>query len=93
VEPPAHGKVTVKKGNFNATNYKQCLALNVLAYVAFYRSENDFFGSDSVLLEVRYPSGNKNCNISLSPCGSWCRSTGLTIQFGTPVSTIIRRAT
>ena len=59
VELPAHGKVTVKKGNFNATNYKQCLALTVPAYVAFYRSEKDFLGNDSVLLEVRYPSGKQ----------------------------------
>jgi hypothetical protein len=59
VEPPAHGKVPVKKGNFDATNYKQCLALNIPAYVAFYRSEKDFLGSDSVLLEVRYPGGKQ----------------------------------
>jgi hypothetical protein len=32
VEAPAHGKVSVKKGNVNATNYKQCLALTVPAY-------------------------------------------------------------
>ena len=55
VEPPAHGKVTVKKGNVDATNYKQCLALSVPAYVAFYRSERDFLGNDTVLIEVRYP--------------------------------------
>jgi hypothetical protein len=59
VELPAHGKVTVKKGNVNATNYKQCLALSVLAYVAFYRSGRDFLGNDSVLLEVRYPGGTQ----------------------------------
>src|SRR6516162_7757066 len=59
VEPSAHGKVTVKKANFSATNYKQCLALNVPAYVAFYRSERDFLGNDSVLLEVRYPGGKQ----------------------------------
>jgi hypothetical protein len=59
VTPPAHGKVTVKKGNVDATNYKQCLALSVPAYVAFYRSEKDFLGSDSVLLEVRYPGGKQ----------------------------------
>ena len=59
VEPPAHGKVTVKKGNVDATNYKQCLALSVPAYVAFYRSEKDFLGNDSVLLEVRYPDGKQ----------------------------------
>ena len=65
VEPPAHGKVTVKKANFSATNYKQCLALNVPAYVSFYRSERIFLGNDGVLLEVRDPGENKNCNISL----------------------------
>ena len=59
VEPPAHGKVTVKKGNVSATNYKQCLALSVPAYVALYRSGRDFLGNDSVLLEVRYPGGKQ----------------------------------
>jgi hypothetical protein len=59
VEPPAHGKVTVKKGNVSATNYKQCLALSVPAYVAYYRSERDFLGNDSVLLDVRYPGGKQ----------------------------------
>lgn len=59
MEPPAHGKVTVKKGNVNATNYKQCLALSVPAYVAFYRSQKNFLGNDSVLLEVRYPGGKQ----------------------------------
>jgi hypothetical protein len=59
IMPPAHGKVTVKKANFGATNYKQCLALNVPAYVAFYRSEKDFLGNDRVVLEVRFPSGKQ----------------------------------
>jgi hypothetical protein len=59
VEPSAHGKVTVKKANFSATNYKQCLALNVSAYDAFYRPERNFLGNDSVLLEVRYPGGKQ----------------------------------
>ena len=39
VTAPAHGKVTVKKGNVNATNYKQCLALSLSAYVPFHRSD------------------------------------------------------
>jgi hypothetical protein len=59
VTPPAHGKVTIKKGKVDATNYKQCLALSVPAYVAFYRSDKDFLGNDSVLLEVRYPGGKQ----------------------------------
>jgi len=57
--PPVHGKVTVKKGNVDATNYKQCLALSVPAYVAFYRSDKDFLGNESVVLEVRYPGGKQ----------------------------------
>jgi hypothetical protein len=59
VTPPAHGKVTVKKGNVDATNYKQCLALSAPAYVAFYHSEKDFLGNDSVVLEVRYSGGKQ----------------------------------
>jgi hypothetical protein len=59
VELPAHGKVTVKKGNVSATNYKQCLALSVPAYVAFYRSERDFLDNDSVILEVGYQGGKQ----------------------------------
>ncbi len=55
--PPAHGKVTVKRGKANATNYKQCLALEVPAYVAFYRSAPSFNGTDAMTLEVKYPGG------------------------------------
>ena len=32
--PPAHGRVTLKKTKVSATNYKQCLALEVTGYVA-----------------------------------------------------------
>jgi hypothetical protein len=57
--PPEHGRVTVKKAKFNATNYKQCLALDGPAYVALYHSDKDFFGTDSVILEVSYPGGKQ----------------------------------
>src|SRR5262245_52179607 len=40
--PPENGKVTVKKATVTATNYKQCLALQVPAFIAFYRSRADF---------------------------------------------------
>ena len=56
-EPPANGKVTVRKGNVSATNYKQCLALQVPAFVAIYRSDNNFSGVDTLELEVKYPNG------------------------------------
>ena len=36
--PPAHGAVTVKRGMLKATNFKQCLATEVPAFVAFYRA-------------------------------------------------------
>jgi hypothetical protein len=55
--PPEHGKVTVKKGKITATNYKQCLALEVPAFVAVYRSRDDFNGVDALTLEVRFPGG------------------------------------
>jgi hypothetical protein len=55
--PPAHGNVTVKKAKVNATNYKQCLALEVPGYVAFYRSAPGFVGEDAFTIEVKFPSG------------------------------------
>jgi hypothetical protein len=55
--PPENGKVTVKKAKVSATNYKQCLALEVPAFVAFYRSRADFVGVDVLTLEVRSPDG------------------------------------
>jgi hypothetical protein len=57
IAPPAHGKVSVRKANVNATNYKQCLALDVPGYVAFYRSASGFTGTDLVVLEVKFPDG------------------------------------
>jgi len=54
---PEHGAVTVKKGSVTATNYKQCLALEVPAFVAYYRSKPDFSGVDVMTLEVKYPEG------------------------------------
>jgi len=55
--PPAGGTVTVRKGRVTATNYKQCLALQVPAFVAIYRSKANFNGVDVLELEVKYPSG------------------------------------
>jgi hypothetical protein len=55
--PPENGKVTVKKAKVSATNYKQCLALQVPGFVAFYRSRADFVGVDVLTLEVRSPDG------------------------------------
>jgi len=55
--PPENGKVTVKQGKVTATNYKQCLAMEVPAFIAFYRSRANFAGVDVVTLEVKYPGG------------------------------------
>jgi hypothetical protein len=55
--PPSHGKVVVKRGKVRATNYRQCLALEVPGYVAFYKSEPNFSGKDVVILEVKFPNG------------------------------------
>ena len=52
---PEHGAVRVTKGSVTATNYKQCLALEVPAFVAYYRSKPDFAGVDVMTLEVKYP--------------------------------------
>jgi hypothetical protein len=55
--PPSSGKVVVKTAKVKATNYKACLALEVPAYVAFYKSPPEFFGNDVLTIEVKYPGG------------------------------------
>jgi hypothetical protein len=55
--PPANGTVTIKRGKVTATNYKQCLALEVPGFIAFYKSKPNFSGIDSATIEVRYPAG------------------------------------
>lgn len=57
VNPPVSGKVTVKSAKVKATNYKACLALEVPAYVAFYKSQPDFVGDDVLTIEVKYAGG------------------------------------
>lgn len=55
--PPANGTVVVKKATVNATNYKQCLALQAPGYVAFYKSHAGYSGTDTARLEVTFPGG------------------------------------
>jgi hypothetical protein len=57
VNAPASGKVTVKSAKVKATNYKACLALEVPAYVAFYKSPPGFVGDDAMTIEVKYSGG------------------------------------
>jgi hypothetical protein len=57
VTPPAHGQVTVKQGRLRATNVKQCLGLELPAFIAIYRSAQDFTGQDSFMLEVTGAGG------------------------------------
>jgi hypothetical protein len=57
LSPPASGKVVVKTAKVKATNYKACLALEVPAYVAFYKSAPNFSGADILTVEVSYPGG------------------------------------
>jgi hypothetical protein len=51
---PKHGRVTVQRGRYTATNVRQCLATEVPALIAVYRSAEDFEGSDTVTLELRF---------------------------------------
>jgi hypothetical protein len=57
VSPPASGKVVVKTAKIKATNYKACLALEVPAYIAFYKSPADFLGDDVLTIEVKFAGG------------------------------------
>jgi hypothetical protein len=59
VTPPGAGKVVVKSAKAKATNYKACLALEVPAYVAYYKSPAEFVGDDSLIIEVKYPGGGR----------------------------------
>ena len=70
VTPPSHGTVIVKKGKLNATNVKQCLALEVPALVAFYKSASDYAGTDMAILEVKSAQGAtqlQRFSITVSP--------------------------
>ena len=57
VSPPASGKVVVKTAKVKATNYKACLALEVPAYVAFYKSPPEFLGNDVLTIEIKFAGG------------------------------------
>ena len=57
VSPPAAGKVVVKTAKVKATNYKACLALEVPAFVAFYKSPPEFLGDDVLTIEVKFAGG------------------------------------
>jgi hypothetical protein len=56
-ETPKNGTVTVKQGRLRATNFKQCLAAEVPAFVAIYRSKADFAGDDELTLEIVNANG------------------------------------
>lgn len=57
IDKPSNGTVTVKSARVNAKNYKQCLALTVPGYVAFYKSEPTFNGVDTFSIEITFPGG------------------------------------
>ena len=57
VENPANGAVTVRSGKIRATNVRQCLAVEVPGFVAFYKSKPDFSGTDTFLIEVKFTDG------------------------------------
>lgn len=56
---PAHGTVSVKRATLKATNVKQCLAIEVPAFVAFYRATQNYVGTDDFELEVTFAAGRK----------------------------------
>ncbi len=54
---PAHGKVTVRRGRVQATNVRQCLSIDVPAFILFYRpAPPDFIGTDAFTITVKYPA-------------------------------------
>ena len=74
VEAPANGSITIKQAKVRATNYKQCLALEVPGFVAFYQSKPNFSGTDLAVIEVKYPHGRTELqritvNVGIGPAG------------------------
>ena len=57
VNPPTASKVVVRAAKAKGTNYKACLALEVPAYVAFYKSPPEFLGDDVLTIEIKYAGG------------------------------------
>jgi hypothetical protein len=57
--PPTHGTVSVKRATLKATNVKQCLAIDVPAFVALYRATQNYIGADDFELEVTFAAGRK----------------------------------
>jgi hypothetical protein len=53
IAAPKNGKVTVRRARLKATNVRHCLAIEVPALIAIYRSASGFEGADSAILEVR----------------------------------------
>jgi hypothetical protein len=59
MNPPVHGTISVRRGTLKATNFKQCLATEVPAFVAFYRAAAGFNGNDEFDLEITFAGGRK----------------------------------
>jgi hypothetical protein len=59
ITPPAHGKVTVTRGRWQATNLKQCLGADLPVFIALYRSVPDYIGQDTFTIEVVGANGKK----------------------------------
>jgi hypothetical protein len=66
---PVHGSVTVKRGTLKATNFKQCLAAEVPALLAFYRSAANFNAvtSSSWKSRCRADASSFSTSASMSP--------------------------
>jgi hypothetical protein len=52
IKSPAHGTVTIQRGNLKVANLKQCLAFEIPALSAVYRAAENYTGPDEFVLEV-----------------------------------------
>jgi hypothetical protein len=56
-----------------ATNVRECLAVEVPSFVAFYRSKPDFSGTDTFLVEVKFADGkiqHQRIRVVVQPSGA-----------------------
>ena len=73
VEKPTNGAVVVRSAKLRATNVRQCLAVEVPAYIAFYRSKPDFSGTDTFLIELKAADGkvrHQRIRVVVQPSGA-----------------------
>jgi hypothetical protein len=57
VASPANGTISIRRGKVTATNYQQCLALEVPGFYCVLLIQADFVGTGTAVIEGKYRRG------------------------------------